>query len=58
MGEDAPFKFTRKDINILMRGMTPEIPSIVDEHVVRLEILSVIHTEYDFEFHDASGKKY
>ncbi len=60
MGQCAPSKFTRKEHQILMRGMLPEIL------IVREEIVSVIQANidadlskcglFDFEFIDLCGK--
>ena len=66
MGPNAPANFTRKDKNIVMRGLLPEIPFDADEEHIREEICDVIKSckeydlslcsERDFEFIDMSGK--
>lgn len=66
MGSDAPTHFTRKDSNIVMRGLLPDISVDASEDDVRKEICEVIRgcnehdaclcTPQDFEFINMSGK--
>ena len=66
MGPNAPANFTRKDKNIVMRGLLPEIPFDADEEHIQEEICAVIKSckeydlslcsERDFEFIYMSGK--
>lgn len=55
--------FTRKDSNIVARGLLFEIPLIASEEDVRKEITSVLKSSFsyvtseDFEFIEVNGKK-
>ncbi len=67
MGHDPPSHFTRKDKNIIMRGLLPEISVDLGEEAIRKEICDVIRnckehdmslcSDTDFEFIDMNGKQ-
>ena len=67
MGENSPQSFTRKESFILFRALLPEIPIDDSEEKIREIIISLIHSnkqfdmssfsESDFEFIDVNGKQ-
>ena len=66
MGPESPSQFTRKEQNVVMRGLLAEISLEATESEIREEICAVIRscgehnlsdcTSEDFEFIDMSGK--